>query len=134
MSGEGATPNKELPKRKSEFQYVIEAMKEQWGSMLAMAAMFVGTIVLGMLLQPFYNQSDELRAFGKDGASQGRWIILELMMIFAFTALIIWLAKKKKEWIIKGGILVILWLALVYATVPLAHLVLAPDMLSLIHI
>ncbi len=128
MSGEGATPNKELPKRKSEFQYVIEAMKEQWGSMLAMAAMFVGTIALGMLLQPFYNQSDELRAFGKDGASQGRWILLELMMIFAFTALIIWLAKKKKEWIIKVGILGILWLALVYSAVPLAHLILAPDM------
>lgn len=128
MSGEGATPNKETRKRKSEFQYAIEAMKEQWGSMLAMAAMFVGTIALGMLLQPFYNQSDELRAFGKEGASQGRWILLELMMIFAFTALIIWLAKKKKEWIIKTGILVILWLALVYATVPLAHLVLAPDM------
>lgn len=128
MSGEGATPNKEIRKRKSEFQFAIEAMKEQWGSMLAMAAMFVGTIVLGMLLQPFYNQSDELRAFGKEGASQGRWILLELLMIFAFTALIIWLAKKKKEWIIKAGILVILWLALVYATVPLAHLVLAPDM------
>jgi len=128
MSGEGASPNKDSVKSKSEFQYVLEAMKGQWASMLGMAAMFVVTIGLGMLLQPFYNQSDELRAFGKEGASQGRWILLELAMIFVFTAIIIWLAKKKKEWIIKGGILVILWLALIYATVPLAHLVLAPDM------
>lgn len=128
MSGEGANPNADSSKKKSEFQYVLEAMKGQWASMLGMAGMFVVTIGLGMLLQPFYNQSDELRAFGKDGASQGRWILLELVMIFIFTALIIWLAKKKKEWIIKGGILVILWLALIYSTVPLAHLILAPDM------
>jgi len=123
------TASNDIPvQRKSEFQYVIEAMKEQWVSMVGMMAMFVVTIGLGMLLQPFYNQTDELRAFGKEGASQGRWIIMELAMIFVFTAIIIWLAKKKKEWVIKVGILAILWLALVYATVPLAHLFLAPDM------
>ena len=128
MSPDATASNDNPIQRKSEFQYVIEAMKEQWVSMTAMMAMFVVTIGLGMLLQPFYNQTDELRAFGKEGASQGRWIIMELAMIFVFTAIIIWLAKKKKEWVIKIGILAILWLALVYATVPLAHLFLAPDM------
>jgi presenilin-like A22 family membrane protease len=128
MSPDATASNDNPIQRKSEFQYVIEAMKEQWVSMTGMMAMFVVTIGLGMLLQPFYTQTDELRAFGKEGASQGRWIIMELAMIFVFTAVIIWLAKKKKEWVIKLGILAILWLALVYATVPLAHLFLAPDM------
>jgi presenilin-like A22 family membrane protease len=128
MSPDATASNDNPIQRKSEFQYVIEAMKEQWVSMVGMMAMFVVTIGLGMLLQPFYNQTDELRAFGTEGASQGRWIIMELAMIFVFTAVIIWLAKKKKEWVIKLGILAILWLALVYATVPLAHLLLAPDM------
>ena len=128
MSPDATASNDNPIQRKSEFQYVIEAMKEQWVSMVGMMAMFVVTIGLGMLLQPFYNQTDELRAFGTEGASQGRWILMELAMIFVFTALIIWLAKKKKEWVIKLGILAILWLALVYATVPLAHLLLAPDM------
>ena len=36
MAGDGAVSGQRLPKRKTEFQYVIEALKEQWGSMVAM--------------------------------------------------------------------------------------------------
>ena len=101
------------------------AMKEQSKSMLGMAAMFVITIVLGMILQPFYSMAG-LEAFGTEGASQVRFILLELVAILVFTALIIMLARWKKEWIIKYGIMFIIFIALSYSTVPLAHYLVAP--------
>lgn len=102
------------------------ALKDQSKSMLGMAGMFVITIVLGIFLQPFYSDA-ELHAFGEAGATQGRYIALELGMIFVFTAGIILLARWKKQWLIKYGILFIVWIALSYATVPLAHYALAPN-------
>ena len=105
-----------------QIKEMILAMKEQWQSMIGMALMFVTTIVIGIIIQPFYDKP-EFRAFGEAGASQARNIILEFVLILVFTAAIIFLAKKKKDWIIKYGILGILFIALCYATIPLTNLV-----------
>jgi len=102
-----------------------EAMKEQSRSMFSMAAMFIATIGLGIYLLPFYNAA-ELQAFGKSGASQVRYVALEFAAILVFTAIIIYLARKKKEWVLKYGLLFIIWIALSYTTVPIAHYALAP--------
>jgi len=104
---------------------VWQAMKEQARSILGMAGMFVITIMLAIILQPFYTLAG-LEAFGEAGASQARYVVLELLAILAFTALIIMLARWKKEWIIKYGILFVIFIALSYATVPLAHYIIAP--------
>ncbi len=124
MEGESLRPT-------SQIKEMLGAMKEQWQSMLGMAAMFVITILIGIVIQPFYNKP-EFRAFGEAGASQARNILLEFLMILIFTALIIFLAKKKKDWIIKYGILGILFIALCYATIPLTNLVIseAPEPLE----
>ena len=111
-------------RRTSQIKEMLGAMKEQWQSMLGMAAMFVITILIGIVIQPFYDKP-EFRAFGEVGASQVRNILLEFTMILVFTATIIYLAKKKKDWIIKYGILGILFIALCYATIPLTNLVIS---------
>ena len=108
----------------TQIKEMFQAMKDQWESMLGMAAMFVVTILMAILIQPFYDKP-EFRAFGEAGASQARNILLEFVMILVFTAAIIFLAKWKKDWIIKYGILGILFIALCYATIPLSNMVIS---------
>ena len=71
--------------------------RRQLPSMIGMAGMFVATIFLAMFIRPWYDKAG-LQAFGEAGASQLRYIGLELIMIFIFTAAILMLAKYKKEW------------------------------------
>jgi presenilin-like A22 family membrane protease len=101
---------------------LFSMMKEQMNSMLGMVGMFILTIVIALFIRPWYDVGN-LHAFGDAGATQVRYIALELVMIFIFTAFILMLAKYKKEWIIKYGIMGVLALALMYSTVPLAHMV-----------
>ena len=61
----------------SEPASVLEVMRQQWASMLSMGCMVVGTILLGLSIQPIYNV-DEGRAFGAEGASTGGDGALEL--------------------------------------------------------
>ena len=91
----------------------IEAMRDQWKSMTGMAGMFVTTIFLGITIQPVWDK-DEVRAFGEEGTTQGGYILLELALIGIFTFLIIWLARKKLELLIKGFIMFSLYFSLVY--------------------
>lgn len=100
--------------------------RRQLPSMIGMAGMFVATIFLAMYIRPWYDKAG-LQAFGEAGASQLRFIALELLMIFIFTAAILLLAKYKKEWVIKYGIMGILFIALLYASIPLAHQILVDD-------
>ena len=100
--------------------------RRQLPSMIGMAGMFVATIFLAMFIRPWYDKAG-LQAFGEAGASQLRYIGLELIMIFIFTAAILMLAKYKKEWIIKYGIMAILFIALLYSSVPLAHQIMVDD-------
>ena len=100
--------------------------RRQLPSMIGMASMFLVTIFLAMFIRPWYDKAG-LQAFGADGASQLRYIGLELLMIFVFTAAILALARYKKEWVIKYGIMGILFIALMYASVPLAHQILVDD-------
>ena len=100
---------------------VLGLMKEQMTSMLGMVTMFIVTIVLALFIRPWYDVA-ELHAFGEAGATQARFIFLELVMIFIFTAVVIALARYKKEWIIKYGIMGVLTIALMYTTVPLMHM------------
>tara|TARA_B100001113_G_scaffold107230_1_gene86979 strand:- start:3510 stop:5660 length:2151 start_codon:yes stop_codon:yes gene_type:complete len=100
--------------------------RRQLPSMIGMAGMFVATIFLAMYIRPWYDKAG-LQAFGEAGASQLRYIVLELIMIFIFTAAILMLAKYKKEWVIKYGIMGILFIALLYANVPLAHQIMVDD-------
>ncbi len=103
-----------------------EAMEGQWASMIGMAAMFVTTIGLATLIQPFYNY-DELRAFGTAGSTKLGFILMEGVLILVFTAVIIWLAKNNLQKLIQVGILFVLWLALTFSVVPMAHLVMPID-------
>ena len=100
--------------------------RRQLPSMIGMAGMFVATIFLAMYIRPWYDKAG-LQAFGEAGASQLRFIALELIMIFIFTAAILLLAKYKKEWVIKYGIMGILFIALLYASIPLAHQIMVDD-------
>ena len=105
---------------------LIEQLKDQAGSMVGMAGMFVVTILLAMKIQPFYDH-DEIRAFGSEGATKAGFILLELFFIFIFTALIIYLARRNMEKFIKWGVLGILWIAMMYTLYPLAAMVLVPE-------
>ena len=100
--------------------------RRQLPSMIGMASMFLVTIFLAMFIRPWYDKAG-LQAFGAEGASQLRFIALELVMIFIFTAAILALARYKKEWVIKYGIMGILFIALMYASVPLAHQIMVDD-------
>ena len=100
--------------------------RRQLPSMIGMASMFIVTIFLAMFIRPWYDKAG-LQAFGAEGASQLRFIALELLMIFIFTAAILALARYKKEWVIKYGIMGILFIALMYASVPLAHQIMVDD-------
>jgi presenilin-like A22 family membrane protease len=101
----------------------IEAMRDQWKSMTSMAGMFIMTIVLGITIQPVWNR-DEVRAFGAEGTTQSGYIVLELMLIGVFTFVIIWLARKNFEIIIKGFIMFSLYFALIYVVGPYLALIL----------
>ena len=96
-------------------------MAEQWRGMAGMAGMFITTIALAMYIRPYYDVG-ELHAFGASGATQVRWVLMELVAIFAFTALIIFLARWGKQYLIKYGMYAVLSLALMYTMVPLAHM------------
>ena len=101
---------------------VLEVMQQQWASMLSMGGMFVGTILLGLSIQPIYNV-DEVRAFGTEGASKGGYVAMEMLFILIFTALIIWLARKGLDYVIKLIVMVALWFSLFYAVQPYSALV-----------
>ena len=105
---------------------LLSNMLEQAPGMIGMAFMFVITICLGLWLQPWFNAAG-LQAFGESGATQARWIMLELVAIFAFTFLILWLAKRHLQKVIKYGLLSVLFLALCYTTVPGSHILLVPE-------
>ena len=94
--------------------------------MIAMATMFVVTIVLGIIIHPFHD-NDATRAFGTEGASQARFVFFELAMIFVFTAAIIWLARKNMAWIIKGLITIVIFFALLSTTVPLTYMAMVDE-------
>ena len=111
----------ELEQQLAQETSILALMKEQMTSMLGMVAMFVVTIVLALFIRPWYDVA-ELHAFGETGATQARFILLELIMIFIFTAVVIALARYKKEWVIKYGIMGVLTIALMYTTVPLMHM------------
>ena len=100
---------------------VLEEMQEQWASMAGMAGMFVGTILLGLSIQPIYNVP-EARAFGEEGATKAGNVILEMFFILIFTVVIIWLARKGLDFIIKGIVMVALWFSMFYAVMPYAAL------------
>ena len=120
----GQTPSDdfvEMERQLTEETSVLSLMKEQMTSMLGMFSMFIITIGLSLYIRPWYDVA-ELHAFGEAGASQVRYILLELVMIFIFTAGVIMLARYKKEWIIKYGIMGVLTIALMYTTVPLMHM------------
>ena len=76
----------ELEQQLAQETSVLALMKEQMTSMLGMVAMFVVTIVLALFIRPWYDVA-ELHAFGETGATQARFILLELIMIFIFTAI-----------------------------------------------
>jgi presenilin-like A22 family membrane protease len=96
-----------------------DAMLSQWRSMGGMAAMFVGTILIAIYIQPYWDRP-ESRAFGEAGTTKAGFILIEFVLILLFTALIIWLARKGLQWIIKWAVLFILWISLAYALIPLA--------------
>ena len=52
-----------------ESSSILEEMQQQWASMAGMAGMFVGTILLGLSIQPVYD-IPEARAFGEEGAAK----------------------------------------------------------------
>ncbi|MFL2882202.1 MAG: presenilin family intramembrane aspartyl protease PSH [Candidatus Poseidoniaceae archaeon] len=120
----GQTPSDdfiEMERQLTEETSVLSLMKQQMTSMLGMFSMFIITIGLSLYIRPWYDVA-ELHAFGEAGASQVRYILLELVMIFIFTAGVIMLARYKKEWLIKYGIMGVLTIALMYTTVPLMHM------------
>ncbi|MDE0707735.1 MAG: presenilin family intramembrane aspartyl protease [Candidatus Poseidoniales archaeon] len=131
MSGDGFAAKRrsekaiDAPDERSQ-RTLLDELKSQAGSMTGMAGMFIVTILLAMKIQPFYDR-DELRAFGAEGATKAGFILLELVFIFIFTALIIYLARKNMQKFIRWGILGVLWIAMLYALYPLAAMVLVPD-------
>ena len=73
----------------SEPANVLEVMRQQWASMVSMGGMFVGTILLGLSIQPAYDFA-EVRAFGAECASNEGSCALEVCVIRIFTVLHIW--------------------------------------------
>ena len=100
-----------------EAEGVLEVMSQQWASMVSMGGMFVGTILLGLSIQPLYD-IPEARAFGEEGASKGGYVAMEMMLILIFTVAIIWLARKGLDYIIKGIVIFALGMSLFYILLP----------------
>lgn len=107
----------------AESESVIDMMLDQWESMAGMAAMFVGTIAIGIFIQPLYD-IPEARAFGEEGTTKSGFILFELLMIGIFTVAIIWLARKGLDALIKGIVMLALGLSLFYAIQPFTLVVL----------
>ena len=107
----------------AESESVIDMMIDQWESMAGMAAMFIGTIGIGMFIQPLYD-IPEARAFGEEGTTKSGFILLELVMIGLFTVAIIWLARKGLEVLIKAIVMLALGLSLFYALQPFTLIIL----------
>ncbi|MDP7312146.1 MAG: presenilin family intramembrane aspartyl protease PSH [Candidatus Thalassarchaeaceae archaeon] len=103
----------------SRMALLKDAMVGQWRSMGSMAGMFVGTILLAIYIQPFWDRP-ESRAFGEAGTTKVGLIGLEFILILIFTGVIIWLAKKGLQIIIKWAVLIILWISLSYCLIPLS--------------
>jgi presenilin-like A22 family membrane protease len=131
MSGDGFAAKRRsekatnVPDERSQ-RTLLDELKSQAGSMAGMAGMFIVTILLAMKIQPFYDH-DDLRAFGAEGATKAGFILLELVFIFIFTALIIYLARKNMQKFIRWGVLSVLGVAMLYALIPLTAMVLVPD-------
>ncbi len=106
----------------SEFGDVMAAIRDQWASMAGMAGMFTFSILLGVFIQPFYN-FEMYRAFGEEGTTEAGNILLELVMIFIFTAVVIWLARKGLDYVIKGVVFFALGYSLMIALQPLLWIV-----------
>ena len=100
-----------------ESEGIFEVMRQQWASMVSMGGMFVGTILLGLSIQPLYDVP-EARAFGEEGASKGGYVAMEMMFILIFTVVIIWLARKGLDYIIKVIVLLALGMSLFYILWP----------------
>ena len=98
---------------------VLEEMQQQWASMAGMAGMFVGTILLGLSIQPVYD-IPEARAFGEEGAAKAGNVLLEMFFILIFTVVIIWLARKGMDFVIKAIVMFALWFSMFYALQPLS--------------
>ena len=131
MSGDGFAAKRRAEKVPEDSaspgqRSLMEELKGQAGSMAGMAGMFVVTIWLAMKIQPFYDR-DDLRAFGAEGANKAGFVILELIFIFIFTALIIYLARRNLQKFIRWGVLGVLWIAMMYTLFPLVAMVLVPD-------
>ena len=131
MSGDGFAAKRRAEKGPEDSaspgqRSLMEELKGQAGSMAGMAGMFVVTIWLAMKIQPFYDR-DDLRAFGAEGANKAGFVILELIFIFIFTALIIYLARRNLQKFIRWGVLGVLWIAMMYTLFPLVAMVLVPD-------
>lgn len=103
----------------SRISILKEAMGQQWQSMTAMAGMFVVTILLAVYIHPFWDRP-EARAFGEAGTTKVGLIGLEFVLIIIFTGIIIWLAKRGLQKIIKWSVLFILWISLSYCLIPLS--------------
>ena len=97
---------------------ILEAIRDQWSSMLGMAGMFTVSILIGVFIQPFYN-FDTLRAFGEEGTTEAGNVIIELMMIFIFTIGIIYLARKGLDVVIKAIVFLALGYSLLIAIDPI---------------
>ena len=100
-------------------ELVMRALASQWQSMMSMALMFTVTILISIWIQPYHDRP-ESRAFGDAGTTTASYLVFEFIAILIFTAIILWLAKKKLDWIIKWGVMFILWIALSFALVPIA--------------
>ena len=126
--GESASKDniKRVERELAKEDTLLANMIEQAPGMLGMAFMFITTILMGLWLQPWFDSAG-LQAFGDSGSTQARWVGLQLVSIFVFTFLILWLAKKHLQHVIKYGLLFVLFLALCYTTVPGAHILLVPD-------
>jgi len=107
----------------SEPSSVLEVMRQQWASMVSMGGMFVGTILLGLSIQPIYNRP-EVRAFGEEGASKGVNVALEMAFILIFTVVIIWLARRGLDFVIKAIVVLALGMSLFYFVYPYTWLLL----------
>ena len=107
----------------AESESVIDMMIDQWESMAGMAAMFIGTIGIGMFIQPLYD-IPEARAFGEEGTTKSGFILFELVMIGLFTVAIIWLAREGLEALIKAIVMLALGLSLFYALQPFTLIIL----------
>jgi len=90
--------------------------------MAGMAGMFTFSILLGVFIQPFYN-FEFYRAFGEEGTTEAGNIIFELVLIFLFTAAVIWLARKGLDYVIKGIVFLALGYSLLIALQPLLWIV-----------